>query len=357
MSIHSVSHRPTPHRLRRGAAGASPGRGPCDTPVAQAVCRAGPSLALVKYWGKQAGTGNLPATPSLAVTLGGVYTETRVSIPSGGPTAASQDVVTVNGLVQDPERYAAFFNAMRRRLGAQVRFHASSANTFPTSAGLASSSSGFAALAGACARAAGREVPPDELSAIARTGSASAARSVFGGFVLLPAGARRARLLCGPEHWPDLRVVVAVTDPSQKPVPSRRAMEGSRRTSPYYAPWIRHSAKLLPHALRALETRDLELLGETARCSYSLMHGAILGASPPLLYWLPATVAVIHACAALRAAGIGAWETIDAGPQVKILCLEKDVPSVVARLRSLGNGIQTLACWPGPGLQYRPAST
>jgi diphosphomevalonate decarboxylase len=85
------------------------------------------------------------------------------------------------------------------------------------------------------------------------------------------------------------------------------------------------------------------------------MHGAILGARPPLLYWLPATVAVIHACAAMRAAGIGAWETIDAGPQVKILCLARDADAVIARVGSLGNGIQTILCRPGPGLQYGPA--
>jgi len=131
-------------------------------------------------------------------------------------------------------------------------------------------------------------------------------------------------------------------------------MEETRASSPYYFSWIKESAELLPEALRALETRDLELLGETARRSYSLMHGAILGAQPPLLYWLPATVAVIHACAGLRAAGVGAWETIDAGPQVKILCLSQDVDAIVARVGSLGSGIQTLICRPGPGLQYGP---
>jgi diphosphomevalonate decarboxylase len=260
----------------------------------------------------------------------------------------------VGGVIQDPARYSFFFETLRHTLGIAARFRAASTNSFPTSAGLASSSSGFAALTGACARAAGCEPSPADLSAIARAGSASAARSVFGGFVLLPAGARRARQVCGPEHWPELRIVVAVTHRAPKPVTSRRAMEETRASSPYYFSWIKESAELLPEALRALETRDLELLGETARRSYSLMHGAILGAQPPLLYWLPATVAVIHACAGMRAAGIGAWETIDAGPQVKILCLAKDVDAIIGRVGSLGSGIQTLLCRPGPGLQYGP---
>ena len=321
----------------------------------EVICRAGPSLALIKYRGKEVKGDNLPATPSLAVTLGGVYTETHATAVPGVPASAEiRDVMSVDGIVQDPARYAMFFDTLRHTLGIAPRFRASSVNSFPTSAGLASSSSGFAALAGACARAAGCEPSAMELSAIARAGSASAARSVYGGFVLLPAGARRARQLSGPEHWPDLRIVVAVTHRSAKPVPSRRAMEETRASSPYYFSWIKESAELLPEALRALEARDLELLGETARRSYSLMHGAILGAQPPLLYWLPATVAVIHACAAMRAAGVGAWETIDAGPQVKILCLLKDVEAVVARVGSLGSGIQTLVCYPGPGLQYGP---
>jgi diphosphomevalonate decarboxylase len=320
----------------------------------EAVCRAGPSLALIKYWGKSVKGDNLPATPSLAVTLGGVHTETRATVTEHISPAAAQDMMSVDGAAQDPGRYSFFFETLRHTLGITARFRAASTNSFPTSAGLASSSSGFAALAGACARAAGCEPSPADLSAIARAGSASAARSVFGGFVLLPAGARRARQVCGPEHWPDLRIVVAVTHRAPKPVPSRRAREETRASSPYYFSWIKESAELLPEALRALETRDLELLGETARRSYSLMHGAILGAQPPLLYWLPATVAVIHACAAMRAAGIGAWETIDAGPQVKILCLEKDVEAIVGRVGSLGSGIQTLLCRPGPGLQYGP---
>lgn len=311
----------------------------------EAVCRAGPSLALIKYWGKSVKGDNLPATPSLAVTLGGVYSEARVRI-------AEDDTITVDGVGQDPSRFAPFFDTLRTSLGVSVRFHATSMNTFPTSAGMASSSSGFAALAGACARAAGSDPSPSDLSSIARVGSASAARAVYGGFVLFPAGARRARPLFGPEYWPELRIVVAVTHRGPKPVSSRRAMEETRASSPYYFSWIKESAALLPDAMRALENRDLELLGETARRSYSLMHAAILGARPPILYWLPATVAVIHGCAALRSDGIGAWETIDAGPQVKILCLAADAEKVTRRLEELVPGIQTILCHAGPGLTH-----
>jgi diphosphomevalonate decarboxylase len=312
---------------------------------AEAVCRAGPSLALLKYWGKVPGGTNLPATPSLAITLAGAYSETQVA-------TAVEDSVSVDGVQQEQARYGPFFDGLRDALGVRAHFRATSVNSFPGAAGLASSSSGFAALAGACARAAGCHPSPEELSAMARVGSASAARAVFGGFVLMPAGARSARPIFDPGHWPDLRVVAVVTHDGPKPVPSRRAMEGTRLSSPYYGAWVEHAATLLPEALHALEQRDLERLGEAARRSYSLMHGAILGAEPPLLYWLPETVHAIRACAEMRAQGIGAWETVDAGPQVKILCLETDAAKVSARIAAILPTAKIIACAPGPGLQF-----
>ena len=306
------------------------------------LVRASPSLALVKYWGKRDDRRNLPATPSLAVTLGGVHTRTRVTLNQA-------DRVFLEGQEQDPERFALFFDALRRRLRTEARFRVESRNSFPTAAGLASSSSGFAALAVGCARAAGGALSGRELSALARIGSASAARAVYGGFTLLPAGSRYARPLFPEQHWPELRIVIAVVSSQVKPLDSRRAMQATRSGSPYYRAWLASSSRLLPLALKALERRDLELLGSCARLSYSRMHASLLAAEPPQLYWLPATVALIRECASLRARGIGAWETIDAGPQVKILCLEADEPAVLRSLRELDPGLEALLCRPGPG--------
>ncbi len=191
---------------RRTAVGRRPGMS------TEAVCRAGPSLALIKYWGKTVSGDNLPATPSLAVTLGGVYTETRVSL-------SAEDSVEVDGLKQDPARYAVFFDNLRHSLQVESRFAARSTNSFPASSGLASSSSGFAALAGACARATGKDCSPSDLSALARVGSASAARAVFAGFVLLPpaatALARSSARTTGPSFASCLRSPSA--PPSRSP--------------------------------------------------------------------------------------------------------------------------------------------
>jgi diphosphomevalonate decarboxylase len=301
--------------------------------------------------GKLDDEAGLPATPSLAVSLGGLSTQTAVRL-------ADTDSVAISGEPQEPARFAVFFDRLRAFLGTSDRFEARSVNSFPTASGLASSSSGFAALAGACAHAAARggsaarELTLDELSEAARAGSVSAARAVFGGFALLPAGARAARLVHGPGHWPDLRIVVAITERGPKPVGSRAAMEETRAHSPYYGQWVAESPALLPQALQALEKRDLEMLGDAMRWSYSLMHAAILATRPPLLYWLPATVAVIRACEELRRKGISAWETIDAGPQVKILCVERDAEIVSETARRCSPGITTVTCTVGAGLAF-----
>jgi diphosphomevalonate decarboxylase len=307
----------------------------------------------VKYWGKKPAGRNLPATPSLAVTLGGLSTLTRVRLAEG-----SEDRVEVGGAIQPAERFAPFFDELRRRLGTKVRFAASSRNDFPTGAGLASSSSGFAALTLACARAAAlagelrrpaAASDPGILSEIARIGSASAARAVHGGFTILPAGAPRAERILGPEHWPELRVVAALASKAPKALSSRGAMESTRLTSPYYAAWVRDAARLFPEALEALRDRDLPRLGAVALLSYSRMHASALAADPPALYWNPNSVALVAACAALRARGIGAWETMDAGPQVKVLCLAPDLAAVEAGLRGAVPGLELIVARPGAG--------
>jgi diphosphomevalonate decarboxylase len=238
---------------------------------------------------------------------------------------------------------------LRRRIGVDHHYDATSTNNFPTAAGLASSSSGFAALACACARASGRDVPPPVLSELARVGSASAARALFAGWVILPAGARRARPLFGPEHWPEIRVVVATVRSGPKDRPSRDAMEHVRRTSPYYGPWVRDSRRMVRGALDALQRRDLEALGEAMRASYLRMFATMLAARPAVLYWEPASVALIHECAAMRREGIGAWETMDAGPQVKIFCEARDLPAIEEQIGRLDPELPILTANAGHG--------
>ena len=311
------------------------------------ACRASPSLALVKYWGKRAEGVNLPATPSLALTLGGLESATVVSA-----SPDSHDHVLVDGIEREAGRYEAFFAELRSRLGSPLRFAAESRNSFPGGAGFASSSSGFAALALACSRLVaetlgGLSASPALVSELARVGSASAARAVYGGFTLLDAGASRAEPFLPEDHWPELRIVAAVVARGEKPHSSRSAMAATRETSPYYDEWLADAPRLFERAKEALLRRDLSTLGPVMRLSYSRMHASALAAEPPLLYWLPASLALIGACASLRERGIGAWETMDAGPQVKIACLEHELPAVLDGLRAAVPGIELLVAKAG----------
>jgi diphosphomevalonate decarboxylase len=190
------------------------------------------------------------------------------------------------------------------------------------------------------------------LSALARFGSASASRAVFEGFVLLRAGARRAEPLLPAEHWPELRILVAVVSEQIKPISSRQAMTMTRKTSLYYRSWIRSSRKLIPQAVSALKNRDIEALGATVRLSYSRMHAVLLASDPPLSYWTSRTITVLNSCAQLRREGIGVWETMDAGPQVKMLCLSSDVARIKQSLSAEDEGIRFIEAYPGPAPRF-----
>jgi len=306
---------------------------------------AGPSLALIKYWGKKNAIENTPATGSLAVTLAGLESRTEVSFDD-------RDSVVVNTEEQPLGRFTAFLDGLRGDLGLVGRGLAVvSSNNFPTAAGLASSSSGFAALAGAVAALSGVEATPERLSALARIGSGSATRPVFGGFTVFDAGALAARPEHDQRYWPDFRVVLCVVREGAKATPSRAGMESSRQTSPYYQPWVDTSPALLADARVALADRNWGRLGPLVRQSYLSMFGTMFSAEPPLIYWQPESLALIQTLQVLRREGFTAWETMDAGPQVKVFCPADQSGALVAELDRRVPGLRFLTAAPGPGLR------
>jgi len=298
-----------------------------DGAAGTAVATAHPNLALIKYWGKVDSERNLPATSSLGITLKELSSFVRVEANVGS------DSIELEGICQLPARYAPFLDEARRLCTTQSGFRITTHNDFPTAAGLASSSSGFAALAKACSTACGVHLCDSQLSALARFGSASAARSVFGGFVVLPAGADHAEQLMPPDAWPDLRVVVGLVTTSAKPIGSREAMERVRLTSPVYGRWVQESREMFQTAVGAVRARDLDRLGAVMLRSYQCMFETMASAVPPIHYGLPDTDRLLQAVKELRGRGVSAWETMDAGPQVKVLCTKSDVGRVVASLQ------------------------
>lgn len=294
-----------------------------------------PSLALTKYWGKHNSVRNIPATPSLAIGLAEFFCETRVKIYSG---TTSSFQVAINGEPQDTNRFADFFAEVRQIAREKGHFktlsiEADSTANFPPAAGFASSSAGFAALALATDAALGLNMTAPEISALARVGSASAARAVYEGFTLLPAGGEYALPLL--VYWPKLRVIVVETYSGVKPISSRTAMEHCRTSSPFYGKWLQDAVDITARVEATLYTRNLAKLGPLIRESYTRMFAVMLSASPPIRYWTSTTLKVLDLVDSLRQDGGQYWETMDAGPQVKVFCEEQDCSLFLARLEEL----------------------
>ncbi|MSR08345.1 MAG: diphosphomevalonate decarboxylase [Gammaproteobacteria bacterium] len=318
----------------------------------RAVAIAHPNVALVKYWGKRARAGNLPATGSLSLVLGGLSTETSVTFdPSLG-----RDRVLLDGR-EDAEttaRVSACLDLLRQEAGVSTPAFVESRNDFPTGAGLASSASGFAALVTAGAGALGLQLPAQRLAEIARLGSGSAPRSLLGGVVLLRN--REATTVCeqiaAAADWP-LEIVVAVTTSGPKAVSSRIGMAQSEQTSPFYDAWVETHAADLDTGLAAVRHRDFPALAAIAEHNCLKMHAVMLTTRPPLLYWMPATLACLHKIQELRRDGVPVFFTVDAGPQVKAVCLPGAADDVAVVLGKLPGVLQILRSPLGEGARLR----
>lgn len=322
--------------------------------VMEASARACANIALAKYWGKADVKRNVPAVPSISLTLDQLVTETRVRFDPALPS----DVVRLDGrraTAAEAERVVTMLDRVRRESRLHLSAHVTSHNHFPTAAGLASSASGFAALAAATSAAAGLRFNARRLSALARVSSASAARSIYGGFVELPAGSRgdmdlAARQVAPPEYW-NLRLVVALTEPGEKKVGSTEGMERSRKTSPYYQAWLDQAPKWSRKIKRAIKERDLDTLGASMEKSTLAFHCCAITSDPPILYWAPATLAALATVRGLRERGVPAWATMDAGPHVKALCEVGAATRVRDALDRTRGVTRTWVAKPGPDVE------
>lgn len=300
------------------------------------VAQAQPNIALIKYWGKRESGRNLPATGSLSLTLDSLWT--RMSVRFGERRA--EDRLTVNG---DENR------SMRQRVTACLdRLCGSgrpaaiveSTGNFPIGAGLASSASAFAALVTAASAASGQIHDRQALARLAGEASGSAARSLYPGIVDLQAGDEQIRVtsIAAPDDWP-LTVVVAITDESGKPVGSGEAMRRSAATSPFYPAWIERQDWDLAAARRAVAARDFERLAAVSEQNCLKMHSVMWTSRPAIVYWNQATLAALDAVRELQRAGLPVFFTIDAGPQVKAVCLP-EAQSRVSEALSATSGVR-----------------
>jgi diphosphomevalonate decarboxylase len=316
----------------------------------QATAIAHPNIALVKYWGKADEARNLPAVGSISITLDTLVTTTTVRFDP----ELTDDALALDGRSAPDrlDRVRHCLGLFRERLPQVPHAEVVSSNSFPTAAGLASSASGFAALVVAADHALAAGLDRAELAELARRCSGSAARSLFGGFVELRlrddgTGTDTGQLLAAAD-WP-LAVVIAVTSPAEKAVGSTAGMRLTERTSPYYGRWVATSDEDLTTARHAIEARDFAALASISEHSCLKMHAVALTSRPGLVYWNGATVDCIHRIRELARGGEAVFFTVDAGPQVKAVCLPAAAGVVAAALAEVPGVVEVLRCGLGNG--------
>lgn len=304
-----------------------------------------PNIALAKYWGKREGDGNVPAVPSLSVTLSGMSTTTLVSFDA----TLVDDELVLNGAAQGHDarpkiRATQLLDRVRAAASTTTRARIESVNDFPTASGLASSASGFAALALASVRAAGLDWSAERVADLARRSSASAARSVFGGFAELDGVV--ARPVAGPTAL-DLRVIVCVTTEAEKATSSTDGMKLTQVSSPYYAAWVADAPESHRAMRAALLAGDFSRVGELAERSALAMHACAMAAG--IVYFTGPTLAALAEVRAMRASGLEAYATIDAGPHLKCLVRGGDAASARERLEQVPGVVRIIEAAPGEG--------
>ncbi len=317
-------------------------------PITFASAQAHPNIAFIKYWGNHDERLRLPANGSISMNLDGLVTRTTVTFD---PAFEADRLILTGQPVRGSglERVSGFLDLVRGMAGMDARAEVTSENNFPSGAGIASSASAFAALALAAAGAAGLDLSEAGLSRLARRGSGSACRSVPGGFVEWRVGAGDtdsfAVSIAPPEHW-ELVDCVAIVNARHKQTGSTEghALAG---TSPLQAARVADAPRRLDECRRALLARDFEALAEVVELDSDLMHAVMMTSRPPLHYWLPASMGIMHAVRAWRAEGIPILYTVDAGPNVHALCPRERAGDVERRLRELPGVEQVLVAGAG----------
>jgi len=311
------------------------------------------NIAFIKYWGNRDSHLRIPSNSSISMNLGELHSTTRVTFsPEIG-----KDRFTLNGLPAGDaalQRVKNLLDWVRQLAGMRMYAEVDSSNNFPTGTGLASSASGFAALTLAAFGAAGLELGESDLSRLARRASGSACRSIPGGFVEWQAGeddrSSYAFSIASPEHW-DLVDCIAIVNQAHKSIGSYEG-HALADTSLLQADRVADATRRLDLCRRAILERDFDALAQVVEQDSNLMHAVIMTSTPPLQYWQPATLEVMRAVTDWRSEGLPACYTIDAGPNVHVLCLGSRSNQIADRLRQIPGVIEVLISSPGGPAHY-----
>ncbi|XP_066438576.1 diphosphomevalonate decarboxylase [Eleutherodactylus coqui] len=315
----------------------------------QVTCTAPVNIAVIKYWGKRNEPLILPMNSSLSVTLHQDQLKTTTTVAAN--RNFTEDRIWLNGKednINQPRLQSCLREirrlARKRRSGSgedgvsrilNYKVHICSANNFPTAAGLASSAAGYACLVFTLAKLYGVE---GELSGIARQGSGSACRSMYGGFVQWVMGEREdgkdslAELVEPETHWPELRILILVASAEKKHVSSTAGMQTSVQTSPLLK--LRAESVVpgrMNEMIEAIKKKDFEAFGQLTMKDSNQFHATCLDTYPPIFYLNQVSqrvIGLVHRYNAYYGRTKVAY-SFDAGPNAVIFTLEPTVNEFV----------------------------
>jgi len=313
----------------------------------QATALAHPNIAFIKYWGNEDDIFRLPSNASLSMNLGALHTTTTVSFDD----TLTGDTLTINNEPAPDtalDRVRDHLNLVRVQAGITTAARVESRNNFPMGSGIASSASAFAALSVAAAAAAGLSLDEAALSRLARRGSGSASRSVPAGYCEWATGTNETSIatsIAPPEHW-DLRDVVVVTSQEHKPVGSSDGHQLAK-TATLQDARVAGADERLRACRNALLARDLAAMGPVIEEDAVMMHAVMMSSRPPLYYWNTVTMDIIQATQRWRKEGLPVYFTIDAGPNVHLICEARHVNIVETEAGKIPGVQQVLSSGPG----------
>ena len=298
------------------------------------------NIAIVKYWGKKDAKKMIPATSSISLTLNDMFTETEMEFISDEDIKISvekemkngdykdkfsnmTDLFYLNGELQDSvhtEKISKVVDLFRENRSQKVKI--STTNNMPTAAGLSSSSSGLSAVIKACNELFGKNYTQSELAQISKFGSGSSSRSFFG-----PVAAWDKDTGEIYEVKTDLKLamIVLVLNENKKEISSRNGMELCAKTSTYFDEWVKQSEIDFINMKKYLAENDFEKVGTLTEENALRMHKTTETANPPFTYFNEKTYEAMDFVKNLRNNGEKCYFTMDAGPNVKVLCLEEDL--------------------------------
>ncbi len=318
-----------------------------------ATAIAHPNIAFIKYWGNKDESLHVPLNGSLSMNLAELVTHTTVSFDD----RLNNDQLSINGdrvAGRGLARVSSVLQRVRQLAGQALFSHVESTNNFPSGAGVASSASAFAALSLSATAALGLELTEKDLSRLARIGSGSACRSIPTGFVeWLPGTSDEdsfAVSIAEPSHW-QLVDLIAIVNHRHKAVGSALGMARAH-TSPHQSARVYAAPERIATCREAILKRDFSALALIAEEDSRLMHRVMCTSIPPLHYTQAITDEIIRKVQVWREEqGHAGFSTVDAGPNVHVICLPDESDFFLTRLQSLPGVEQVIRTTPGTGAQ------